>query len=222
MDYTVGVIADIAERYAVDGIHIDYARFPNDDFDYSPGALAQFRADVLSQLSNTERREYAERAQGRPSFYTQMFPQRWEEFRRARVTAMITQLRAAVKRKRPDALLSAAVWPDPNEAATHRFQDWRSWLQTGLLDVICPMAYTTDASVFRAQIAAVTQIAGRRPVWAGIGAFHLSVADTVTHIQMARRLGAAGVSLFSYDNLTPQANTNPQYLLKVSQGAFAP
>jgi dihydrodipicolinate synthase/N-acetylneuraminate lyase len=83
------------------------------------------------------------------------------------------------------------------------------------------MAYTTDASVFRAQIAAVKQIAGRRPVWAGIGAYRLSAAETVANIQAARRVGADGVSLFSYDNLVPQANADPQYLQKVAQGAFS-
>ena len=42
-DYTVGVVRDIASRYAVDGVHLDYVRYPNDDFDYSRDALAAFR-----------------------------------------------------------------------------------------------------------------------------------------------------------------------------------
>jgi uncharacterized lipoprotein YddW (UPF0748 family) len=151
-----------------------------------------------------------------------MFPVRWQDFRRARVTALVAKLRAAVKRERPDAVLSAAVWPDANEASTRRLQDWRGWLESGLLDAICPMAYTDDPSTFRAQIAAVKQVAGRRPVWAGIGAYRLSPAEVVTNIEAARRLGVEGISLFSYDNLTPQANTDPQYLSKVAQGAFAP
>ena len=40
------VIGDIAARYDVDGIHLDYIRFPNDEFDYSAEALDEFRADV--------------------------------------------------------------------------------------------------------------------------------------------------------------------------------
>ena len=35
VDHTVRVIGDIASRYDVDGIHLDYIRFPNDEFDYS-------------------------------------------------------------------------------------------------------------------------------------------------------------------------------------------
>jgi uncharacterized lipoprotein YddW (UPF0748 family) len=220
-DYTVGVIADIAARYEIDGVHLDYARFPNDDFDYSPGALAAFRAEISPGLTREERREYDRRSKGRAIFYAQMFPQRWQEFRRARQTALVRQLRVAVKRARPSALLSAAVWPDPVDAMNRRLQDWRSWLETGLLDVICPMAYTSDASLFRAQITAIKQFSGRRPVWAGIGAYRLSAAETVVNILAARRLGVDGVSLFSYDNLTPQTNADAQYLSKVSKGAFA-
>ena len=219
-DYTVGVIADIAERYAVDGIHLDYIRYPNDEFDYSANALAEFRADVMGRSSSAERREYEQRAEGRPLFFTQMFPQRWQEFRRDKVTALVARLRAAIKARRRDAVLSAAVWPDAADASTHRLQDWRSWLDEGLLDVVCPMAYTTDPAVFRRQIAAVKQIAGRRPVWAGIGAYRLPAAETINNIRTARRLGAQGIILFSYDNLIPGANADRQYLSKVGRETF--
>ena len=74
----------------------------------------------------------------------------------------------------------------------------------GLLDAICPMAYTTDPALFRTQIANVEQLAGRRPVWAGIGAYQLSPAATVENIRAARQLGAEGIVLFSYDNLERQ------------------
>jgi uncharacterized lipoprotein YddW (UPF0748 family) len=218
--YTVSVIADIAARYAVDGIHVDYARFPSDAFDYSPGALSQFRQELLPHLTSDERREYAARSEGRPIFYTQMFPQRWEAFRQTRMTALVAQIRAAVTRERPGAWLTAAVWPDPDEAASHRLQDWRGWLEAGLLDAICPMAYTEDAAVFRQQIAGVKQAAGRRAVWAGIGAYRLSATETVANIETARRLGVEGISLFSYDNLVPHANADARYLSKVADGAF--
>ena len=213
-DYTVGIIVDIAARYAVDGIHLDYARFPNDDFDYSQKALAQFRADVVGHVSVAERRDYDKRAEGRLLFYTQMFPQRWQEFRRARLTALVVRLRSAVKSKRRDVVLSAAVWPDPLEAANRRFQDWRSWMRSSLLDVVCPMAYTADPALFRSQVAGVRRIAGNKPVWAGIGAYHLSASETIQNIAAARRLGAQGTILFSYDNL------DREYLSTVGRGAF--
>jgi uncharacterized lipoprotein YddW (UPF0748 family) len=221
-EHSVKVIADIAARYAIDGIHLDYIRFPSDEFDYSAEALAQFRADVLPRLSDAERRQYEGRREDRPLYYTQMFPQRWQDFRRARLTALVTRLRAAIKAKRPGAVLSAAVLPDAAEAANRRLQDWRGWAESGLLDVVCPMAYTVDPAVFRSQIAAAKQLAAPRPVWAGIGSYHLSAAETIENIFAARRLGAEGVILFSYDNLIAGDDVNSEYLSIVGRVAFRP
>jgi hypothetical protein len=44
-------------------------------------------------------------------------------------------------------------------------------------------------------------------VWAGIGAYQLSAAQTLSHIAAARKLGAAGISLFSYEALVAPPNT---------------
>jgi uncharacterized lipoprotein YddW (UPF0748 family) len=214
-DHTVRVIDDIASRYAVDGIHLDYIRFPNEEFDYSDATLHEFRSTILSKVSREERRDYENRARGRPFFYTEMFPQGWQEFRRSRLTDLLKRVRETVKSRRPQAMVTAAVFPDATEAANRRFQDWGTWLTTGLLDAICPMAYTTDPAVFSTQIANVEHLAGDRPVWAGIGAYQLSPAATVENIRTARRLGTEGVVLFSYDNL------DLRYVRRVADGAFS-
>ena len=214
VDHTVRVIGDLASRYELDGIHLDYIRFPNDEYDFSAEALAEFRSEVRADLTRSERREYDDRSRDRPLFYTEMFPQRWQQFRRDRLTAMVTKIRSTVKSRRPGAMLTAAVFPDAVDATNHRFQDWRVWLERGLLDAICPMAYTTDPAVFRAQIANVERLAARHPVWAGIGAWQLSPASTAENIRTARQIGAEGVILFSYDNL------NSQYVEAVSNAVF--
>ena len=214
VEHTVRVVGDVASRYAVDGIHLDYIRFPNDEFDYSAGALEEFRLSLTPKLSAGERRDYVARSRGRPFFYTEMFPQGWQEFRRERLTALLTRIREAVKERRPAAMITAAVFPDAADASTHRFQDWGGWLSSGLLDAICPMAYTTDPALFRTQIANAKQLAGGRPVWAGIGAYQLSPSATVENIRAARQLGVEGVVLFSYDNL------DARYVRSVAEGAF--
>jgi uncharacterized lipoprotein YddW (UPF0748 family) len=104
-------------------------------------------------------------------------------------------------------VVSAAVVPDAQQAYDQRLQDWRTWLDESLVDVLCPMAYTPDAAVFQQQVAAAKAYAGERPVWAGIGAFRLTSAQTLEHIAAAQRLGTAGIILFSYDALIAPPNT---------------
>jgi uncharacterized lipoprotein YddW (UPF0748 family) len=218
--YTTSVVRDIVERYAVDGVHLDYIRYPTSEFDFSRDALAAFRASVSGDLGAADERRYDARVSaGEPIVYTQAFPERWRAFRAGRLTALLTSLRAAVRAARPAALVSVAVVPDPSEAAANRLQDWRAWLNAGLVDVICPMAYTTDPGVFATQIARARQIAGAHPLWAGIGAYRLSAEQIVENAQTARRLGV-GVILFSYDSLADPAH-GTGYVSQVGRAAFA-
>jgi uncharacterized lipoprotein YddW (UPF0748 family) len=217
--YTVSVIADLVERYDVDGVHLDYIRYPNDTFDYGPAALALFRLDVMQDLGDDDRQRYDARLAAEPAIYADAFPDRWQTFRRDRLTALVTRVREVVKARRPAAILSAAVLPDAREAFTHRLQDWPRWAETGLLDAVCPMAYTTDADTFRAQIASVQSLAAGRPVWAGIGAYRLSSSETIENILAARAAGARGIVLFSYDNLTAQPG-RAQVLSDIGRAAF--
>ena len=205
--HAAAVIGELVQNYAVDGVHLDYVRFPSEDFDYSPSAIELFKSTILPDLTDKERREAAAREVVDPAAYPNLFAERWNEFRRGGLTELVVKVRTAVKTARPGVIFSAAVVPDARQAADSRMQDWRSWLDQSLLDVLCPMAYTTDAGVFQQQIAAARDYAGSVPVWAGIGAYHLSPAQTVHYIATARKLGAAGIILFSYDALTAPPNS---------------
>ena len=78
------------------------------------------------------------------------------------------------------------------------------------------MAYTTDATLFASQVAAARQLAGTHPLWAGIGAYRLSSEQIVENVTAARRLGAGGIILFSYDSLTDPARGR-DYLTEVGR-----
>ncbi len=218
--YTESIVRDLVRRYAVDGIHLDYARYPSDRFDYGRLAIREFRAAVQGSLSPAVRRALDAEAADDVFAYPDRFPGEWRTFRTARMTALMARLHATVKRERPQALVSVAVAPNMADALRVRLQDWGGWLATGLVDAICPMAYTTDTAQFAEQIAAAREAAGSRAVWAGIGAYRLPPGETVDNIRTARRLGANGVILFSYDSLIDPRQTSPDYLSAVARAAF--
>ena len=218
-DHAAAVMREIASRYAIDGMHLDYIRYPNDDFDYSPAAMEQFKNAVLPDLDDSQRREAAAREPLDPAAYPNLFPEQWSDFRRSRLTSLVIKIRAAVKSVRPDVIISAAVVPDAQLAFDERLQDWRGWIDQSLLDVLCPMAYTTDSELFQSQITAARAYAGSRPVWAGIGAYQLPPSQTLAHIAAATRLGA-GIVLFSYESLA--ASNNADAVSELGRAAFGP
>jgi len=120
--------------------------------------------------------------------------------------------------------VSAAVFANEENAYTRRFQDWRRWLAMGILDVVCPMAYSTDTAIFQRQIEIAVQSAhaAGKQVWAGIGAYRIPAESTVEKIQVARKLGSDGIILFSYDFTARPSELNPtaDYLQRVARGAF--
>jgi uncharacterized lipoprotein YddW (UPF0748 family) len=218
--YAAHVVSDLARRYDVDGIHLDYARYPNAQFDYSRFAIAEFRADIRPRLTSAARRELDDLETADLFAYPDRFPDEWKAFRRDRMTVLVASIRRAIRAARPDALVTSAVAPDLQVAFDERLQDWRGWLNGNLVDAIAPMAYTQEPARFAEQIAAARDVAGGRAVWAGIGAYRLTPAQTIENIQAARRLGAAGFVLFSYDSLTGPKPPAPDYLATVSRAVF--
>ncbi len=219
--HTEMVVRDITRRYALDGIHFDYARYPTERFDYSRTAIREFRATVRAALPESRRRALDAEEPVDVFAYPDGLPEEWRRFRIARMTALMTRLRAAVKSERPDAIVSVAAAPDQRDALSRKLQDWGAWLNEGLVDALCPMAYTQEPDRFAEQIAGARLAAGDRLVWAGIGAYRLSPAQTIENIQTARKLGAAGVILFSYDSLIDPRQSVPDYLATVGRAVFA-
>jgi uncharacterized lipoprotein YddW (UPF0748 family) len=217
------VVVDLAERYDLDGIHLDYIRFPSSQFDYSRGALERFRAWAAPFLSSQARSALDEAYETDPFAYTDALPERWDEFRRAQITGLVARVHDAVKAIRPRLVVSAAVFADEEDAYANRFQDWSTWLDRGIVDVVAPMAYTTENDRFTNAVRDASAAAGRPDrLWAGIGAWVNGYEGTVAKIDIARRQGAGGVILFSYDwaaREAPAAGRVP-FLVRIGRERF--
>ena len=215
---------DVLKRYPVDGLHFDYVRFASPDFDYSRTSLEAFRKWLEPQITADERKDLKTALEANPIAGPEKFPQKFADFQRAQVTALVERIYHAVKKEKPETLVSAAVFANDENAYTRRFQDWRRWLQMGILDVACPMAYTTDTSVFQKQIevAASTAHGAKRRVWAGIGAYRIPSDSAIEKINVARTLSADGFILFSYDFTSRPSELNPDgaYLERIRRAAF--
>jgi uncharacterized lipoprotein YddW (UPF0748 family) len=216
---------DVLKKYQVDGLHFDYVRLASPDFDYSRTSLTAFRKWLERQLSPAERHALKKSLPAKPLAATEMYQDRFADFQREQITGLVERIYRAVKKRRPEVIVSAAVFANDENAYARRFQDWRRWLRIGILDVACPMAYTPDTAIFRKQIdiATSTAHAARRRIWAGIGAYRIPAESTVEKINAARTIGTDGIILFSYDFTVTPSVLNPEgdYLERVHRAAFA-
>ncbi len=211
---------DVAGRYEVDGLHFDYVRYPNTNFDYSRASLDRFHTE-MEKNPDIENRETTDALfEQDPLAYTLNFHDRYAQFQRQQVTDLVKRVYKGVKAIKPNAIISAAVFANDEDAARSKYQDWKQWLRLGWLDVICPMAYTPETEAFRRLIGnAVKQSSGKQ-IWAGIGAYKQTADSAIEKIQASRELGAQGFVLFSYDSAvkaSPDLNPQGDYLERVRE-----
>lgn len=221
----VKIWLDVAERYDVDGLHFDYVRYPNTNFDYSRPALERFRSQVERNLNETQRAELAEQFALDPMAYTANFPDQFAQFQRQQVTDLVERVYKGVKAIKPHAIVSAAVFANDEDAARSKFQDWRQWMRLGWLDVACPMSYTPDTDAFRRQINNAVKLASGKQIWAGVGGYKQNADSSIEKIKASRELGAQGFVLFSYDSsvkVSPDFNPQADYLERLRDVLIPP
>ena len=183
-EYLVGVMQEILAGYPVDGLHLDYIRFPNDtdsvDYPRDPRTLQLFR-----------------QATGQ---HPDAAPRAWADWRTRQVDQLVYEIRRMAKRTRPGALLTVAAGSVFDKARKEHFQDVREWIDKGWLDAVFPMNYTDSVGTFEARLAAWRPIAGRIPVVPGI-MFDKRDARTVL-AQMDRSSVTGGhFAAFAYNSL---------------------
>lgn len=188
-EHLAAVVDELVRGYALDGLHLDFIRYPGPEFDYSPVALEAFRRH---------------RGEGDPLELPQVDPQGFAEFRRGLLTRLAGRLAEAARRARPGIVVSAAVVPEEAQAVHHKFQAWPEWVVRGILDVVCPMAYTPDDRLFQRQLERAGELS-RGALWIGIGAYRQPVEGTIEKLRLARRLGVRGAVIFSSESLDAAA-----------------
>lgn len=212
------VFLEVVRNYQLDGIHFDYIRYPNADYDYGPATTSAFCAFMKA----TDPAAPVKSSQSARVHYIKAHFDSWTDWRRAQVTDMVESISRDAHAARPGIVVSAAVFADWKDATEGRGQDWKRWLADGALDAIVPMAYGPNTSKVAAQIAdasAAASSAGRL-CYAGIGAWHIPVESAVAKIEAARAIGAQGIALFSYGGVTRDGES-AAYLDKLAHRCFA-
>ena len=231
--HTFDVLMDVLGRYDVDGIHFDYPRYSdsgssknNQPWGYNPVAVTRYKAQTgatTTPLPTTGN---------------------WLQWRRDQVTALVRKTYLNALATKPNVRVSSALISYGNapadlslvswqstEAYARVLQDWRGWMEEGILDLACPMIYRsqTTATVpasFQGWADFTKQRQYNRAGAIGMGWYLNSVADNIAQIGATRTTAgqqkAAGLLGYSYavpnDEGTSQSNTWSELVA----GAFPP
>jgi uncharacterized lipoprotein YddW (UPF0748 family) len=194
--------AELLARYPqLDGLHLDYIRYP-DVLPFVPGS--RFGVGLDFGYGEPTRQRFLDETGLTAPFGDTVGPaDAWDDWRRDRLTALVRDVSVAARAARPGLAMSAAVWSYADRAYLALGQDWRRWLEDGLLDFAVPMAYTKDDRLLRYQAEAFAGLPHADRIWIGLGTWLFDGAPerAVAQIALARSAGAPAVSLFSYDSI---------------------
>ncbi len=218
--FVAAMVREVAENYAVDGIHLDYIRYPSPDYGYHPDNRRRFEAaygvDPLDLAQNAS--SLAERL-GLDEL--NKLTAAWDQFRVDNVTNVMRHIYWDVKRVNPDIWVSAAVVAELENdfAIRRRFQDWPGWIREGVVDAVVPMAYSPDGDQVARQIRQAALVVGSRDrLVAGFGAYQISDPDAMAALIQRVRLESepGGLALFSYGSSVAEDG----YLERLRELAF--
>ena len=187
-------ILEIVTNYDVDGIHLDYIRYPGSHACYCEECRKRFTLATRQQIDEWPTTVL-------PG--TGTYGDEYIGWRTQQITRLVRMLHKRLREANPDIKLSTAVFGGYPACVTSIGQDWIAWAKAGYVDFVCPMNYTEDTNYFTELF--VNQLAlmpKEVAIYPGIGATAtnslLTPDAVVEQIYLTRSLGASGWTIFDY------------------------
>lgn len=207
--YLLEVIREIVQNYPVDGIHLDYVRFPKANYDYNIIGRLMFKErygidPILLAISN---KKILERLN--TELHIQKYITNWDDFRREAVNTFVHSVSTMLSQTAPQVQLSAAVKPDPDEARHFFFQDWEQWLQQNYLNFVVLMNYAKNDGQFERCLKKIDKQLPLDKIWVGISVYNQTAVDVMQKIALTNRNRYPNIVFFSYETFQKDPNYFP-------------
>jgi uncharacterized lipoprotein YddW (UPF0748 family) len=192
--YLLKVIEEIITKYDFDGIHLDYIRYPKEDFIYDIHLRTKFQRryyyDPLKIGDDSLKIGY----EGIDDLN-----RKWWNFVNDDLTEFVREVKIKVKSIKPECLISAAVKPDFVVARNEFYQDWLTWVNNDYIDFVCLMAYTNNIEgIINKTMHSVNNL---KKVAIGVGIYNLSPETIRRQISLITQRPFLGFVYFSYNEL---------------------
>lgn len=203
-------LTEIMRKYDVDGIHLDYIRYPARDAGFGPMERTSFeRRYYVDPLSLFTPDSTASLVRRFGETGVRDLKGRWEDFRAVLVTELVRSLKKSLEGSGRTIALSAAVLTNPDSSRVVYGQDWAAWIDEGLVDFVVMMNYTKSTRNFLAALEHPVVASRARHIVVGVSTFNQEMEEAAGKARLALERGMAGVCFFSYNDLSARAEGLP-------------
>ena len=196
--YLTLLLEEIASDYDVDGIHLDYIRYPfqspTAEHTYGYGLASRQKFQALTGVDPIE-------IEVGDSLWNQ-----WTDFRIKQIDSFVESVSRRLKQQHPDLILSTAVFPIPRQERINKIQQhWEEWVREEWIDLLVPMTYALDTEQLETLTRPLFEDVsdGRALLLPGIRLLNVPDVVAVDQMQLLRGMSAEGYALFAAENFRP-------------------
>jgi len=195
-NFLVNQIDYLVDSLKVDGIHLDYFRYSNQVYIFSPRGRTKFilnnYVDPVSIYENSDSMEFDIRIK---------MEKKHKNFLKNNLTEFMANLKSNIAAKQQNIVLSVAVKPDWELAEKDYYQDWRYWIEKDICDQVVLMNYSVLDSVFYKNILKALDTGMANKILVGVATYNLDTEPIIRRLQWLEKNYSSGFSLFSYNDL---------------------
>ena len=190
--FLIDTFVDMVERYDLDGLHLDYIRYPLQT--EVPYGFSSYSKELFTQTTGLEV----------PKNSTDKNWQAFNIFKEEQVTTFVKELREAVLLVKP-LLISAAVFPG-NDGIVNKNQNWPLWIEEGYLDFLTPMLYSRSTSLVEHWIQdLIEEIGPKIPFYPALAAISIPEGDLlVEQTMLIQKYNLDGVAFFAWNHFNDE------------------
>ena len=206
--FVIRELDEIVTNYDVDGIQLDYIRYPFQDpgaertYGYGVAGREQFEAltgvDPLT-ISPRDRDLWAQ----------------WTQFRVDNVTTFVREVREWIDSRRPGLTLSTAVFAFSTHDRIHKLQQhWEAWIEEGIIDQVVLMSYAADTNRLQSLVSPLLANPSPIPIIPSVRLHDIDRTNVTDQLQALRDLPTMGYALFA----TAALSNEVEQMLQQTQG----
>ncbi|MEM7762076.1 MAG: family 10 glycosylhydrolase, partial [Cyanobacteria bacterium P01_A01_bin.40] len=201
-EYLLALITEIATNYQIDGIHLDYIRYP-----------FQSPTGKMTYGYGTAAREQFQKLTGfDPIELDPLHPlwSRWTDFRIEQVDSFVEAVSQNLQQLRPELTLSTAVFPMPKQERLSKIQQsWEKWVNKEWIDMLIPMTYAKSTDRLNSLTSPLIREFdhGKALLLPGIRLLNISDVAALDQMQLIRGMSTQGYALFAAENLDSRLTT---------------
>ncbi|HAF06922.1 MAG: hypothetical protein XD76_1712 [candidate division TA06 bacterium 32_111] len=200
-DYILFLIDEVLLNYNVDGIHLDYSRFPGKEFVYDiflrSNFIQKFLVDPFEIRSENSFKLFGEKG-------VNALLNEWQNFPKDELKSLIKDIYFLVKSRNPNIQLSSAVIADVDIASSNFYQNWWEWLNEGFIDYVIIMAYSPSISVLKKQLDKIQNKTTLSKVVVGVASYNQTVYNMSNNVRDLYNYPVLGFCIFSNQSLLDQ------------------